>query len=170
MRPGTICAAWSRAMRCCATPISATPILQGLKGDYYDNMDFTGFVFSRVDPGVNFDWGNGSPDPFIGVDNFSIRWTGQVVPLYSQTYTFYTLSDDGVRLWVNGVQLVNNWTVHAPTENSGTIAHERSRVLILLHERDAETIRKLDEIREEYKKRFKQEAVIRESGEVWVAC
>src|SRR6185436_13058911 len=34
----------------------------------------------------------------------------------------YTLSDDGVRLWVNGVQLVNNWTDHPPTENSGTIA------------------------------------------------
>jgi len=75
--------------------ISATPILVGLKGDYYDNMDFTGFVLSRVDPGVNFDWGNGSPDPSIGVDTFSVRWTGQVVPLFSETYTFFTLSDDG---------------------------------------------------------------------------
>jgi hypothetical protein len=70
---------------------------------------------------VNFDWGNGSPAPSIGVDTFSVRWTGQVQPLFSQTYTFYTTSDDGVRLWVNGVQLVNNWTGHAPTENSGTI-------------------------------------------------
>jgi hypothetical protein len=102
--------------------ISATPILVGLKGDYYNNIDFTAFVLSRVDPGVNFDWGNGSPDPSIGADTFSIRWTGQVQPLYSETYTFYTLSDDGVRLWVNGLQLVNNWTDHAPTENSGTIA------------------------------------------------
>ncbi len=102
--------------------IAATPILVGLKGDYYDNMDFTGFVVSRVDPGVNFDWGNGSPDPSIGVDTFSVRWTGQVVPLFSETYTFFTLSDDGVRLWVNGVQLVSNWTDHPPTENSGAIA------------------------------------------------
>ena len=102
--------------------ISATPIVVGLKGDYYNNMDFTGFVLSRVDPGVNFDWGNGSPDPSIGADTFSVRWTGQIQPLFSETYTFYTLSDDGVRLWVNGAQLVNNWTDHAPTENSGTIA------------------------------------------------
>ena len=42
-------------------------------------------------------------------------------PLYSETYTFTTLSDDGARLWVNGQQLINNWTVHPPTENSGTI-------------------------------------------------
>jgi len=102
--------------------ISAMPILIGLKGDYYNNMDFTGFILTRVDSGVNFDWGNGSPDPSIGADTFSVRWTGQVVPLFSETYTFYTLSDDGVRLWVNGVQLVNNWTDHPPTENSGTIA------------------------------------------------
>jgi PA14 domain/Fibronectin type III domain len=102
--------------------VLAAPVLLGLKGDYYNNVDLTGFVLSRVDPGMNFNWGNGSPDPSIGADTFSVRWTGQVQPLFSQTYTFYTLSDDGVRLWVNGVQLVNNWTGHAPTENSGTIA------------------------------------------------
>ena len=101
--------------------VSAVPVLLGLKGDYYDNMDLTGFVLSRVDPGVNFNWGTGSPDPALGPDTFSVRWTGQVQPLFSETYTFYTTSDDGVRLWVNGVQLINNWTSHAPTEDSGTI-------------------------------------------------
>jgi len=102
--------------------IATAPVMLGLKGDYYNNSDFTAFVLSRVDPGVNFNWGNGSPDASIGVDTFSVRWTGQVQPAYSETYTFYTMSDDGVRLWVNGVQLVNNWTGHAPTENSGTIS------------------------------------------------
>ena len=94
----------------------------GLRGDYYDNMDLTGFVLSRTDATVGFDWGSGSPDPAIGADTFSVRWTGQVQAQYSETYTFYTYSDDGVRLWVNGQQLVNNWTDHGPTENSGTIA------------------------------------------------
>jgi hypothetical protein len=102
--------------------VSVTPILIGLRGDYYNNVDFTAFVLTRTDLGVNFDWGTGSPDPSIGVDTFSVRWTGQIQSLFSQTYTFYTTSDDGVRLWVNGVQLVNNWTGHSPTENSGTIA------------------------------------------------
>ncbi len=94
----------------------------GLQGDYYDNIDFTAFVLSRVDPTVNFNWGSGSPDPSIGADTFSVRWTGFVEPLYSETYTFYTNSDDGVRLWVDGQLVVENWTDHAPTENSGTIA------------------------------------------------
>ena len=40
----------------------------------------------------------------------------------TQTYTFYTTSDDGVRLWVNNQLVVDNWTDHAATENSGAIA------------------------------------------------
>ncbi len=97
-------------------------VSNGLNGAYYDNSDFTAFVLNRVDSTVNFDWAGGSPDPSIGADTFSVRWTGQVIPLYSQTYTFYTQSDDGVRLWVNNVQVVDNWTDHGSTENSGTIA------------------------------------------------
>jgi hypothetical protein len=57
----------------------------------------------------------------MGADTFSVRWTGQVMPQFSETYTFYTTSNDGVRLWVNGQLLIDNWTDHAATENSGTI-------------------------------------------------
>ncbi len=99
-----------------------TPPPTGLQGDYFDNIDFTAYTLSRLDATVDFNWGSGSPDPSIGVDTFSVRWTGQVQPQYSQTYTFYTNSDDGIRLWVNGQLVVNNWTDHGPTENSGTIA------------------------------------------------
>ena len=41
-------------------------------------------------------------------------------PAYSELYTFYTTSDDGVRLWIDGRLIVDNWTDHPPTENSGT--------------------------------------------------
>ena len=77
---------------------------------------------TRLDPVVDFVWTYGSPAPGIDVDTFSARWVGQIQPLFSETYTFYTESDDGVRLWVNGVPVVANWTDHAMTENSGTIA------------------------------------------------
>ena len=94
----------------------------GLRGVYYDNIDFTGTELIRTDATVNFDWGTGTPAPGIGADTFSVRWTGQVKPRYSETYTFSTLSDDGVRLWVNDQLLIDNWTDHAPATNSGTIA------------------------------------------------
>jgi hypothetical protein len=95
----------------------------GLRGDYFHNMDLTNQALTRIDPTVNFTWPRGtSPDPSIHEETFSVRWTGQVKALYSETYTFYTVSDDGVRLWVNGTQLVNNWTNHGAAENSGSIA------------------------------------------------
>ncbi len=94
----------------------------GLLGSYYNNIDFTALTLSRTDATVDFNWGSGSPDPSLGVDTFSVRWTGRVEPLFSETYTFYTESDDGVRLWINGQLVIDNWTDHAPTENSGVIA------------------------------------------------
>ena len=94
----------------------------GLAADYFNNVNLTGLALSRTDATVNFDWGTGSPGSGVGSDNFSVRWQGQVQPLYTETYRFSTASDDGVRLWVNGQLLVNNWTDHPPTLNSGTIA------------------------------------------------
>ena len=94
----------------------------GLSVTYYNNIDFTGTTVTGVDPTVDFAWGAGSPSAAIANDTFSARWTGQVEAQFTGTYTFYTVSDDGVRLWVNGQQIINNWTDHAPTENSGTIA------------------------------------------------
>jgi glucose/arabinose dehydrogenase len=94
----------------------------GLTAEYYDALNFSGALVTRVDPTINFGWSTGAPMPTMGVDTFTVRWTGQVMPQYTETYRFYTVSDDGVRLWVNGQQIVNNWTDHATTENSGTIA------------------------------------------------
>ena len=95
----------------------------GLYGEYYNNnMTLSGTpTLTRTDATVNFDWAGGSPDGSIGNDNFSVRWTGYVQPCYTETYTFYTQSDDGIRLWVDGNQIVNNWTDHGSVENSGTI-------------------------------------------------
>jgi hypothetical protein len=94
----------------------------GLSATYFNNSDFTGTSVARVDPTVDFAWGSGSPASAIGVDTFSARWIGQVEAPFTGTYTFYTVSDDGVRLWVNNQLLVNNWTNHAAIENRGTIA------------------------------------------------
>jgi hypothetical protein len=69
-----------------------------------------------------------------------------VQPLYSQTYTFYTTSDDGVRLWVNGVQVINNWTDHGPTENSGTIslaANQKYNITMEFYENGGGAVAKL---------------------------
>ncbi|MEA3225649.1 MAG: LamG-like jellyroll fold domain-containing protein, partial [Planctomycetota bacterium] len=91
----------------------------GIKGQYFKGMNFENLVLTRVDPVIDFSWGNGGPDPLVGDDNFSCRWTGEVEAAFTETYTFYTNSDDGVHLWVDGQQLVDNWTNHGNTENRG---------------------------------------------------
>jgi len=111
-----------------STPVSFTVIPPpmgtgtGLIGNYYNGANFTGALIQRIDPTISFDWGEGAPAPGMNVDAFSARWVGQVQPRFSETYTFYTTSDDGVRLWINNQLLVDDWIDHAPTEHSGIIA------------------------------------------------
>ncbi|MEA5469100.1 PA14 domain-containing protein [Spirulina sp. 06S082] len=96
----------------------------GLKGDYFNNEDFTDWVTSRTDAEVDFAWGNGSPDEGMDADTYSARWTGQIEPLYDEDYTFYSESDDGVRLWVNGVLAIDHWQSGDSQHNSQPISLE----------------------------------------------
>ena len=103
----------------------------GLLGQYWTNTTSTAFTnisfataatLTRTDALVNFNWSSTAPSPVIGQTNFTVRWTGSVQPQYSETYTFTTIADDGVRLWINGQLLLNDWTAHtAATTNSGVI-------------------------------------------------
>lgn len=111
------------------TPIPPTPtpaastLGNGLLGMYYSNRFLSGSILYRVDPSINFNWGKDSPMPGIGPNNFSIRWTGYILPKYSEIYTFYAQTDDGVRVWVNNVLVIDSWFDHsATTEYSGRIS------------------------------------------------
>ena len=73
----------------------------GLTGEYFDNSDFTSLKLTRVDPAVDFDWGSGPPAPGVSSGSYSVRWSGQIEPRYSETYTFQVTADDSARLWVN---------------------------------------------------------------------
>src|SRR5437868_11106263 len=61
----------------------------GLRALIFDNADFTSMKGARIDSTVNFDWSTNSPTSKMAPDTFSMRWLGQVQPLYSQTYTFH---------------------------------------------------------------------------------
>ncbi len=94
----------------------------GLVGTYYDNVDFTNPKLVRKDATINFDWGSAAPDSALEATTFSVRWNGEVQPQYTGTYTFYTTADDGIRLWVDGQRLIDDWQDHSATEKSGTIS------------------------------------------------
>ncbi len=100
----------------------------GLRGEYWkhptsaSNSPYFGGAgnlppnISRIDPQVNFDntvatWPGGLPvaPGTVASDYFSSRWSGEILPEFSQTYTFFTNTDNGARLWVNGQLIINNW-------------------------------------------------------------
>ena len=102
------------------TPDSIFPISGGLRGAYFADTSLTNLAFTRIDPTVDFPIGV-SPGFRLPVDHYSVRWTGKVHASQNGRYEFHTVSDDGVRLWVNGKALINNWTDHGPTEDIGAI-------------------------------------------------
>lgn len=94
----------------------------GLRGDYFNSMDLTNPITFRLDREVNFKWG-GSDKPILGLNhnNFSVRWSGYILPSFNEVYKFYTQADDGVRLYINDVLVINDWNQHGVMEQSGSV-------------------------------------------------
>jgi len=117
---------------------SGSPTGTGLTGAYYNSTSnalsngYSASLFSgtptltRLDPVVDFKWNGAAPDAGAGSvvhpTNFVVSWTGKVLPQYSETYYFDTRTDDGVKLWVNGQLLVDNWVTQGATDKIGGIA------------------------------------------------
>jgi beta-glucosidase len=103
---------------------------RGLHGEYFKNRALTGEpTITRLDPSVDFRWYRGAPtedelargeisrEKALGNDEYSARWTGQLVPPVSGTYELSVSGDDGYRLFVDGKKLIEDWN-----EGRGTLA------------------------------------------------
>ena len=90
---------------------------QGLKGEYFGNMTLSGQPVLTRTENVAFNWAGGAPGPGVAADSFSVRWTGSITPVETADYTFATRSDDGVRLFLDGDAIINNWGDHSATMN-----------------------------------------------------
>ena len=103
---------------------SSTALGHGLRGYYYSNIDFTGLSAVRDDSTINLSDMTSLPGGYINngtkTNQISIRWLGQVLTTVAGDYVFTTRTDDGVRLWVNGVLVVDDYILHGATSKSGT--------------------------------------------------
>lgn len=113
--------------------------LQGLQGSYHDNRNLAGRAKVRQnDTAINIDWGSGGPAGSGVIDNFSARWTGNLVVPSSGNYTFSTYADDGTRLTIDEVALIDNWVEQPVTAvSSRPIALTAGTHKILLEYFDA---------------------------------
>jgi beta-glucosidase len=100
----------------------------GLKGEYFDNVDFTGApAMSRLDPQVEFDWNSAAPDKSVDASHFGVRWTGVIqVPVlgdYAFSFTLahcYPCGDaESVRLYFDGKPVSNQPIAESESRPSG---------------------------------------------------
>lgn len=89
------------------------------------NQDMTGDpVETRYaavgERGFSFNWGSGGPSACAGTDNFSIVFTRSAYFPVSGNYTFTTTVDDGVRLFIDGVRIINAWTDQVASHQTAT--------------------------------------------------
>lgn len=107
--------------------IPAPTIGSGLSSAYFSNKDLIGQPWPRRDRKIDFKWGGSAPGGGLPADLFSVRWTGKIQTRFNELYTLITTSDDGVRLWIDGQLVIDNWTLHGPTENRYTFTAEAGR-------------------------------------------
>jgi len=94
--------------------ITPVPVITDWRGEYFNNVQLTGApVVVRNDYDVKFNWGRSAPDPRLPVDNFSARWT-RTLGFESKIYRFSVQCDDGVRVWVDGSLIIDEWHPAAP--------------------------------------------------------
>jgi hypothetical protein len=90
------------------TPTPA-PTFGGWRGEYHDIRKVSNVpLLVRDDAEINFDWRKAAPAVGVPADGFFVRWT-RTLSFASGTYRFYAHSDDGVRVWLDGQLIINEW-------------------------------------------------------------
>jgi hypothetical protein len=88
---------------------------------YWNNTDMSGtHVLKQGEYGLTHSWGSGSPQPGVNADNFSVRWDTNL-DFTAGNHRFTAVSDDGIRVYVDGTLVIDNWTYHTATTDKGTI-------------------------------------------------
>lgn len=84
---------------------------------YKKHIEEKQIYITRIDSTIDFNWVRNSPDPRIRVDHFTGEWTGYISPDYTEEYTFTAKADDGVRVWIDGKLIIDQWVKQEQTQD-----------------------------------------------------
>jgi beta-glucosidase len=100
---------------------------KGMTGEFFNNMKLEGEpVLKRIDTIIDFSWGR-EPAPGVPENEFSVRWTGKIIPPETKTYLLGTRTDDGARLYLNGELIIDDWTEHGEKPNNTEVELEAGK-------------------------------------------
>lgn len=94
---------------------------RGLLAQYFATAVPSGAAALQRTEAPDFDWGANAPAAGLPADNFSVRWTGSIEPPATGAVQLRTISDDGVRVWVDNRLVIDNWTGHAPVADTVSV-------------------------------------------------
>jgi hypothetical protein len=118
-----------------ASPTLPTPPLASWRGEYFDNPNLAGEpLMVRDDPALDFNWISDSPGPNIPADHFSVRWTRAFEFTEEGDYRFLADVDDGVKLYLDGWLVIDEWNTNPYVLHSGAFADIKPGVHTLIVE------------------------------------
>jgi beta-glucosidase len=110
-----------------ARPVVPASQLADVRGEYFANKELQGEPRAvQADANLDFSWEK-DPAPGVAPTDFSVRWTGRLLPPSSGDFTVSTTSDDGVRLWLDDQLKIDHWNDHGPTTDTCSIHVEQGR-------------------------------------------
>ena len=105
---------------------------RGLQGEYFRDTDFKDLVATIIDTDIVFD----TRDSFhenLPINHFSIKWSGFIETPQEGNYTFIIYNDDGIKLWVDGTLIIDDWNTQGQKRNRGKIALTKGKHPITIH-------------------------------------
>jgi hypothetical protein len=89
----------------------------GLTAAYFDgnSLNNINFATAKIDTTVNL---TNPPSQIANSNNFSTRWSGFIKPTTNQAYKFYTNTTKGLRLWIDGNLILNDWNNNVTKTNT----------------------------------------------------
>ena len=119
----------------------------GLAGSYFPNETLSGTpTVTRTDAQVNFNWAGGAAAVGMPVDSFSVQWEGEIQPRYSESYKLIARTDDGVRMWLDGVLVVDAWKLRGAVDSTyvfTAVAGQHYRIRMEYYEHFGAAVAKL---------------------------
>lgn len=101
----------------------------GLQGEYFNNLTLSGEPkLTRTDATIDFKWTLYSPTPALAIDQYAVRWTGQLLAPRTGTVAIGLEGNDGYRLYIDNKLVVDNWHKRSYQTITGKVSMEKGRL------------------------------------------
>jgi PA14 domain len=108
------------------------PPVEPFTAEYFDNTELSGApVLTRTDDAIDFDWGQDAPSFVLPFNFFSARWT-RTKTYAAGTYRFSVTGDDGIRVLVDGVPVVDGWFYQSPTTYTADVPLSEGQHIVVV--------------------------------------